>query len=122
MRGERRPPVAGRDRGRQEKAQPLARPAVHDGVAKRNLRHFLRQQIAHIHGVQTGFGFFQHHRRVPRFQRVFILFFGAPFFDDCPFQPPRADFDCQIQQHGVQRQGKGVDRFNVGRFVVAVRL
>ena len=122
MRGEGRPPVAGRDRGRQEKAQPLARPAVHDGIAKRNLRHFLRQQIADIHGVQTGFGFFQHHRRIPRFHRVFILFFGAPFFDDCPFQPPRADFDCQIQQHGVQRQGKGVDRFNVGRFVVAVRL
>ena len=122
VRGEVRAPVARRNRGRQEKAQPLARPAVEHGVAKRNLHHFLRQHIADVHGVQAGFGFFQHHCRIARLQRVFVSFFRLPFFHHRAFQMPRADFDGQIQQHGIQRQGKGVDRFDVGRLVVAVGL
>ena len=115
-------PHTRRDRRRQRHPQRVAHPAVHDRVDERDHGRLLGQEVPDVHRVQPGLDRFEHHGRVAGREGVFVSLLGGLLLDDDAVEGAAADLDAQIEQDGVERERKGVDRLDVHVLVVAVGL
>ena len=114
--------VARGDGGGHHEPHQVAVPAQQQPVAEADGRRLARTEVADVGGIQSRLRLFQAHRRVAVGNRVLVPFFSLALGDDRAGQRPILQLEREVQQHGIQRQRKGVDRLDVPGAGIAVPL
>ena len=113
MRLVRRVTIAWRDRGRNMKPELAPRPAIQNAIGKPHDCGFARCQVAHVHGVKTRLDLFEHHGAVALFNGGLVALLGLGLCSDFAFESALAQLDLEVEQHGIERERKGVDRLDI---------